>query len=224
MSDEYDFNDEYDFRYAAEKIAAMVEELAAISRDRQIETRKRVMESETDFIADQAWLCWSKGDLRFFLSESRVYRETQELKVTRPQLYATLPTLARWGRFNGYVRFPKLPVVAPGIHGILDYIPVHGGITFCQEWRDDSVTYGFDTAHAISAEMGEIINDVGWMMTETESMGRAIQIAARFEPYYLNADEDNDRKARVLDRMGKFMPVDPTGNLSIMLNLLRGEL
>ena len=224
MADD-DFNpDEIDFAATANNIAAMAEELAAISRDREISIRKKVMEDQTDFIADNAWLCWSKGELRFFLAESAVYRETEGIKRDRPKLYASLPTLAQWGRFNGYVRFPKLPVVAPGIHGIIDYVPVHGGITYCQEWWDGSVTYGFDTAHAISGRMTEIINDVGWMMAETESMARAIQIAARFEPYYLKADDDNQRKARVLDRMRKFLPVGLTDNMNIMLNLMRGEL
>lgn len=239
MSDEFDFNDErlaeelnkrardrdeYDFRDAADNIGEMAEALAVIARDRQIATQKRVMESETDLIADQAWLCWSKDGLRFFLCESPVWKESEGIKREQPKLYAELRSLSQFGRFNGYVRFPKLPVVAPGIHGILDYVPVHGGITYCQEWWDGSVTYGFDTAHAWSMEMPEIVNDVDWMMQETESMGRAIQIAARFEHYYLQADEDNERKARVLDRMGKFLPVYPFDKMHIMLNLMRGEL
>ena len=239
MSDEFDFTDEQlaeelkkidsfieriDLRETAKNISDMAEDLAVLHRDREIATRKRVMESQTDFIADQAWLCWSKGDLRFFLSESPVYRESQGIKRDNPKLYESLPTLQKWGRFNGYVRFPKLPVVAPGIHGIVDYVPVHGGITFCQEWWDGSATYGFDTAHAISEKMTEIINDVSWMMAETESMARSIQIAARFEPYYLRADDDNGRKARVLDRMGKFLPVNALDSMNIMLNLMRGEL
>ena len=217
-------SDEYDFLNAFKSIEPMLEELNQRTRDREIANRKAVMESKTDWIADSAWLCWSKDDLRFFLNESPLWKESELIKQREPRLYAKLSSLDKWGRFNGYVRFPKLPVVAPGIHGILDYVPVHGGITFCQEWWDGSVTYAFDTAHAISMDMTEIISDVGWMMAETENMARSIQIAARFERYYLKADDDNNRKARVLDRMGKFMPVGPTDNMNIMLNLLRGEL
>jgi hypothetical protein len=71
--------------------------------------------------------------------------------------------------------------------------------------------------------MAEIISDVGWMMAETESMARGIQIAARFEPYYLRATTE-ERKARVLTHMQKFLPLDVRGNFQAMLNLLSGEL
>jgi hypothetical protein len=65
---------------------------------------------------------------------------------------------------------------------------------------------------------------MGWMRLETESMARGIQIAGRFERYYLNAQDDNGKKARVLDRMGKFLPVEVQGKLGVIINLLKGEL
>lgn len=193
---------------------------------REAERQAAILESKTDFIANDAWLCWSKGDLRFFLVESPVWVERERLKKMEPEMYALVPYLAgmAFGRFNGYVRFPKLPTFEPGTRGILTYVPVHGGITFFQEWWDGSVTYGFDTAHACSDDIPEIISAVDWMMNETESLGRGIQIAARFERFYLNALDDNKRKARVLDRMGQFLPLDIGGNVGVMLNLLRGEL
>lgn len=210
-----------------DKLSDMVEQMKPLMErmnqrfvDREIANRN----SKTDVIADAAWMCWSKDGLRYFLNESPVWLEFQEMKQKDSALYCRLSSFSRPGRFNGYVRFPELPMVAPGIQGILDYVPVHGGLTYFQEWWDGSVTYGFDTGHLVSMEMGEIINDVGWMMAETESMGRSIYIASRFERFYLNAGDDNHKKARVLERMGKFLPVDPLGNLGIMLNLLSGEL
>jgi hypothetical protein len=214
MSDFDDLNE------ILETMKPLMERMKQRAIDREITNRN----GKTDVIADQAWIGWSKDDLRFFLCESPVWLEFQEMKQKDPALYYRLSSLSRPGRFNGYVRFPKLPMVAPGLRGILDYIPVHGGLTFFQEWWDGSVTYGFDTGHLVSMEMKEIINDVEWMMAETESMGRSIQIASRFERYYLNAGEDNDKKARVLDRMGKFLPVNVRDNLGIMLNLLCGDL
>jgi len=193
---------------------------------REAERNTAILESKTDCIADSAWLCWSEGDLRFFLCEAPVWAENQRMKVENPALHAELSLLSRFGRFNGYVLFPKLPMIAPGYTrpSILTYVPVHGGITFFQEWWDGSVTYGFDTGHYTSTEMPEIVNSVDWMMAETESLGRGIQIAARFERFYLNAGDDNHRKARVLDRMGKFLPLEEFGNLGVMLSLLTGEL
>lgn len=183
---------------------------------------QEILDSKKNWISDQAFLCWKQGDLQFFLVESGLYKEVQEMKKN-PDLATAFELLSKHGRYNGYVRFPKLPLVAPGFDGIARYVPVHGGITFYQDWWDGSCTYGFDTGHAWSGEITEIINDIGWMMKETEAMARGIQIAARFEPYYLNA-RTNERKAVVLERMQRFIPVHVGENLGVMLKLLTGEL
>jgi hypothetical protein len=167
---------------------------------------------EVDFIAEKAVEHWQKDGLDFFICENRVWGELQQFKYTDLSV----------GRWNGYVKFPKLPGETPGYRGIYTYLPVHGGITFFQEWTDGSVTYGFDTGHVWSKESP--IDDLGWVRLETESMGRSIQIAARFEKYYLRAGDNNQKKARVLERMGKFLPVEVEGNFGIMLRLLSGEL
>jgi hypothetical protein len=189
---------------------------------KQVEHRVRILESKENRISNLAYLCWSKGDLKFYLCENPVYKEAMRIKAEKPDLYEQLTLLNEVGRFNGYAQFPSMPLIAPGYRGIAVYVPVHGGITYFQDWWDGSVTYGFDTAHACSGESIEIISDIGWMMAETESMARGIQIAARFERYYLNANT-NERKAVVLDRMGKFLPMDEP-NTSVLLNLLAGEL
>jgi len=204
----------------------MNDDMEALLAKRQAENaehRRAILESKTNWIADKAWLTWRKDDLFFYLLESPLYREGETMKVENPALHAKLSNLCSFGRFNGYVRFPELPFVAPGLQGIMTYVPVHGGITYFQDWWDGSVTYGFDTGHLVSVENPEIINDIGWMMSETESLGRGIQIAARFEPYYLNATT-NERKAVILDRMGKFLPMVVTSNLGVMMNLLFGDL
>ena len=210
----------------SDHLLATLEKFQRRQEIREAERNTQILASQTDHIADNAWLCWSKDTLRFFLHESPLWRESQRVKAENPALYKRIYSLIGFGRFNGYVRYPTLPMVAPGIRrgGILTYVPVHGGITYFQEWWDGSVTYGFDTAHAVSDEMPEIISDVDWMMAETESMARGIQIAARFEPYYLKAGDSNAKKARVIDRMGQFIPIDPFGNFGVMINLLTGEL
>lgn len=165
-----------------------------------------------DLVAERAVEHWTKDGLDFYLRENPAWAE---LGILREHVLEI-------GRWNGYARFHKLPGILPGIGGIYTYVPVHGGITFFQEWADGSVTYGFDTAHAHSGESP--IGDVDWMKLETESMARSIRIAARFERFYLAAGDDNQKKARVLDRMGKFLPLEIRGNIGTMLNLLTGEL
>ena len=203
------------------EIAARMDGFTRRMEARAAEHRAKLLAAKTNWILDNAWLCWRKDDLILSLCESPVWHDFERMKVLCPELFN--PELMRVGRFNGYVTFPKLPVVAPGYRGILTYVPVHGGITYCQDWWDGSFTYGFDCGHAHSGEMGEIINDVDWMMHETESMAHGIQVAARFEPYYLRAEGD-DAKARVLDRMGQFLPLEVQGNFGAMINVMFGGL
>jgi hypothetical protein len=187
---------------------------------RRLESRKRAV-VEVDFIAKRAIEHWEKDGLDFYLCETPIKEDLEKMKDI-PELKKAHSLLRRLGELNGYVCFPKLPGLIPGYHGIYTYVPVHGGITFFQEWADGSCTYGFDTGHSDSYKSP--IRDKGWMKLETESMARGIQIAARFEPYYLKAGEDNQKKARVLDRMGKFLPLVIMGNFGAMMNLLSGDL
>ena len=190
---------------------------------REVEHRVRILEDKRNLISDRAFLCWKKGDLQFFLCEHPIHVEGRRVKQENPELYNELSIYKTIGRYNGYVRFPSLPMIVPGHRGILTYVPVHGGITYFQDWWDGSVTYGFDVGHIVSEKMLEIINDIGWMMTETESMARGIQIASRFERYYLNANTEQ-RKAVVLDRMGKFLPLAVGDNFGAMVNVMFGDL
>jgi hypothetical protein len=205
-------------------------ELSFRMEQRQAARNQEIIESKVNIISDDAFLCWKseapemKG-LRFYLCASRVWESFQKMDSDPDPEIRRIGARysAEFGKYNGYVQFPNLPTVAPGYKGILAYVPVHGGITYFQQWWDGSVTYGFDTGHSHSEEMGETINDMGWLMAEAESMARNILIVARFEPYYLNARTE-ERKAVVLNRMNRFLQIDVMGNMGVMLNLLSGEL
>jgi hypothetical protein len=203
--------DDDDDRY--EEMAAQMDELIA----RQ-EARTRAVQ-EHDFIAKTATEHWTKDGIDFFICESPVW---PELKKCADECIISGMRLLEFGRWNGYARFPKLPGILPGRGGIYSYVPVHGGITYFQEWANGSVTYGFDCAHGHSSEAP--IDDIGWIKLEAESMARGIQIAARFERYYLNAGDSNEKKLRVLTRMEQFLPLEIGGNMGVMLNILKGEL
>jgi hypothetical protein len=185
---------------------------------RRFDARTRAIRP-VDIIAEVAVEHWQKDGVDLYICEAPSWQEMQSMQL----LHALRGEMTRYfGRWNGYCKFAKLPGLIPGFNGIYTYVPVHGGLTYFQEWADGSVTYGFDTSHAYSAESP--IDDLGWMHLETESMARSIQIAARFERYYLNAGDSNKKKGRVLDRMGKFLPVEISGNFGVMLRLLGGEL
>ena len=196
-----------------EEMTAQLDELIA---KREAQTRAI---QEHDFIDANATERWTKDGVDFFICENASWPELK--KCADLGIISEMRPL-EFGRWNGYARFPKLPGLIPGYKGIYRYVPVHGGITFFQEWVNGSVTYGFDCAHAHSGESP--IDDIGWMKLETESMARGIQIAARFERYYLNAGDSNEKKLRVIERMEKFLPLEIGGNMGVMLNILTGEL
>lgn len=101
------------------------------------------------------------------------------------------------GRYNGYCAFDKRPVKTESYHGILTYVPVHGGITFAQTQDDGSIVYGFDCAHA-GDENSPYVNDLSWMRAEVERMVDGVLAAADFESQFENA-LDNEAVAAVLD-------------------------
>jgi hypothetical protein len=195
-------------------LQASLEWMEDFSRRMQAQTRGV---REVDFIAAEAVEHWTKDGLDFYLCENRAWAEFKKMAAMGLGDHTM-----EYGQWNGYVRFPKLPGILPGYGDIYTYVPVHGGITYFQEWADGSVTYGFDTSHSHSGECP--IHDMDWMKLETESMGRSIRIAARFERYYLAAGDDNRKKARILHRMSEFLPVEISGNIGVILNLLKGEL
>lgn len=85
---------------------------------------------------------------------------------------------------NGYIVFPKCPVRESDYNGILTYVPVHGGITFCHHYPEGTM-YGFDTLHHDSHEYPR--TDKTWIKEQISIMLKAILVAARVEKNYLKA-------------------------------------
>lgn len=125
----------------------------------------------------------------------------------------------------GYVRFPTRPVAEDGYHGILDYVPVHGGITYAHEDAEGMV-YGFDCGHADDDEDPRM-QDVSWVKGEAERLGMAIREAAKIESDYLRNDGNNDARAAILDEYRARMTAsgcDEGFNMGVSLRLLSGRL
>lgn len=130
-------------------------------------------------------------------------------------------------QYNGYCRFRRKPVHERGYTGILNYVPVHGGITYCNHKLGVS-TYGFDTAHA-DDENNPLVRNVEWIEYQCLVMARGIQIAAQFEPDYLRF-KDNDCRAVIIDkyhaRLRRLIstPFVLSDNFGAMINVLFGKL
>jgi hypothetical protein len=226
-------------RASAEQMMNRLQELSPSleAMQRNLDQRNRALVQD-DFIGPEAVESWEYLGATCFIVRNRMHagmkvaemiiadklaQAKQDMDDIARKLNLTghliTNSILDGGEYNGYCRFPKLPGEATGYGGIYTYVPVHGGLTFFQEWIDGSVTYGFDTSHFNSSEA---LCTLPWMREQTEQMVRGILIAARFEKYYLRAGNDNDKKGRILDRMARFLGNDL--NTGVMLNLLSGEL
>jgi len=90
-----------------------------------------------EYPANSALKTWTVGDLDFYIVD------------------------CRGSHLCGYVRFPERPVKERTYHGILTYVPVHGGITYADQ-KDGGMVYGFDCGHAGDEERPET-KDPEWV-------------------------------------------------------------
>jgi len=128
------------------------------------------------------------------------------------------------GHNCGYVRFPKRPVKVAGYDGILDYVPVHGGITYAHN-DEAGMVYGFDCAH-YNDEHNPLVRDPEWLKRECQNMADGILLAAKFEDRYLRAEGDNEQRAAILAEYEAELGIniDVADNFGVMLNVLFGSL
>lgn len=120
---------------------------------------------------------------------------------------------------NGYLVFQKCPVRETGYDGILTYVPVHGGITFCEQ-DGKKVMYGFDTLHYDSKEYPR--TNPEWIKEQIEIMLKGILVAAKVESRYMKA-VTNKGKAKWAQMVQDIQP-EQSNNFGTMLNLLSGKL
>lgn len=124
------------------------------------------------------------------------------------------------GGYNGYVLFPKRLTVEQGYDGILTYVPVHGGITYAEDFAEGMV-YGFDTAHSGSEKLPR--TSIEWIKGQIAILINGINQAAKIEAKYLTAKKDTTR-AKYAQTV---QDVDTTGNersFSVNINLLSGQI
>lgn len=123
------------------------------------------------------------------------------------------------GGLNGYVRFEKRPVRESGCDGILNYVPVHGGITYADE-DENGMVYGFDTAHCNSDQYP--LHDPSWIKDQIKVMLDGIKKASEVEETYLLATS-NEEKAKLVDAVLSIAP-DAELGFGATINLFSGSL
>lgn len=99
--------------------------------------------------------------------------------------------------YCGYCRFEERPTIEQEYSGILNYVPVHGGLTYARQEEDGTMVYGFDCAHA-GDELKPELMDISWLKEECRRMALGIQIATKYEEKYLTSKSD-EGKAETLD-------------------------
>ena len=200
-----------DFDNALQDIAHKMEELA-------IERRRRVESVIAERGPQNGWM--RKGAVEIFtLDGEECWIVKHPLWDGLEEFNKGLPDIVRLAvGYNGYVCFKQKPVIEPDHRGILTYVPVHGGITYCVHDEIGSV-YGFDTGHADSG--GYPIRDIDWIKNNILLMILGIRKAAEIEPEYLKADGDNQRRAELVNPL---VELADGLNFGTLINLLSGEL
>lgn len=172
------------------------------------------------------------GGYDYLILKSPLMLEYEKLTPEQKKLYPK--SLLACG-YNGYIYFKKKPVKEPGYNGILNYVPVHGGITFAEPRTifkivgdkkelvaSRGMAYGFDTAHSHSGKFP--ISDVDWIKKEIAIMLKGIQLASKLEDEYLLAEGDNQKRAEIVQPILDLHSEGEELPFGALLNLLGGQL
>lgn len=200
-----------------DELIPSIEELSRRMNELAIRRREQIAQAvvergpQNEWIRKDAVEIFTLDGEECWICKPPVWDEFEEIRKKFPDLHLDVG-------YNGYVCFKQKPVIEPHYSGILTYIPVHGGITYCVHDEIGSV-YGFDTAHAGSGEFP--IRDIDWIKKNILLMILGIREAAKIEPEYLRADEDNQRRAELIQPL---VDLADGLNFGTMINLLSGEL
>lgn len=99
----------------------------------------------------------------------------------------------RLGHYCGYVRFAANPFARGGpVEAFLDYVPVHGGITY-----HNGNVFGYDCGHCDDKSNPDL-RDIEWLTKHTEAFADALIAAKPVELRYRRL-RTNKSKATLLD-------------------------
>jgi hypothetical protein len=125
---------------------------------------------------------------------------------------------------NGYVAFPKrqAPSLPRSTGNIVQYIPVHGGVTWA---RKDSfmAVWGFDTMHATSER--EPRTDQDWIRANCWVLYRGLLLAAKLWPEFRRASQKRraELAEELLDLVGEQPLMEKLGFEALIGTFLGGR-
>jgi hypothetical protein len=124
---------------------------------------------------------------------------------------------------NGYVAFDKrhAPKVADGTGNIVQYIPVHGGVSYNKK-DSYAAVWGFDTMHHRSEN--EPRTDPAWIVANCWILYRGLKLGAELWPEFRRAGRDRraELAQQLLDLVEEAPVIDKLG-FEALCNLMMGQ-
>jgi hypothetical protein len=187
--------------------------------------RYKPRDSRNEYIASQAIRCESlSGGVEFWITYNG--NREQWLHMRKDPRLSAMPELMKHmapEALNGYVAFPKrrAPRLPPGTGNIVQYIPVHGGVTWAHK-DSFAAVWGFDTGHAGSED--EPRTDQDWILGNCFVLYRGLTLAAKLWPEFRRAGQK--RRAALAQELLDLIPEQPLNQklgFEALLNTLSGE-
>lgn len=152
--------------------------------------------------------------------EALAIRADERLAALLPHAAATMDPDA----LNGYVVFDKrhAPRLPAGDKNLVQYIPVHGGVTYAVK---DSIAavWGFDTMHGRSEEQPRTDRD--WIRANCWILYRGLLLAEKHWKEFSRASRE--RKIEIIEEITDLVPEQPLQEklgLTALLNTLMGKI
>lgn len=207
------------FQTLVESFGPLMDNLAVEMKEREAEAI-RLYGPKNAFLKKRAEDVFLMDGVECWIAKSLLWSEYEKMVGLSGRADETLFSMCG---YSGYVCFKGRPVIEPDYEGILSYIPVFGGITYCHHDIIGSV-YGFDTSHH-GAERHPI-RDKEWTRSQIDIMSRGILYASSIEEAYLKADGDNDTRAALLEPIAALVdgPIHEKLGMGGLIKLLWGEL
>lgn len=188
--------------------------------DREREEWRRENRDRNQYVKDAALEVGKILGIEYWIVPGpSLEREVEGKDITIEQLLEIAPTLSTiYGGLNGYAVFPANWVKEHSYGGILDYVPVHWGITY-NETDNMGQVFGFDTAHVDSHEKPR--TDPEWIKGQIEVMIRGVNMAHGVERQYLAGTTNKKRGyyAQKVYDCGE----DRQPTMGMMINMLGGQ-
>jgi hypothetical protein len=124
---------------------------------------------------------------------------------------------------NGYVAFSKrhAPRVAGGTGNLVQYIPVHGGVTYAEK-DSYAAVWGFDTQHYRSES--EPRSDPAWIIANCWILYRGLKLGEQLWPEFRRANRDRRGElAQQLLDLTQETPVFDKLGFEAIVNLIAGK-